>query len=281
MKQRILSAAVGLCVLFVVLRFFDTLILNAAVSVISLLALYEMLAATGHIRYRGLSLACFLTAAWIPFLKTSYFVQLRLFPVLVYLLVVVLFCILLAKHETLNFEDVGFAFFVSLFIPLSITTAIYMRDSFGAVLGMFYVLVALGGAWLCDTCAYFSGVAFGKHKMAPKISPKKTVEGAVGGVIGALLLLLGVAYLLSHGFAMLGSPIEVDYLRLALISPLLSLTSMVGDLSASVIKRQCGIKDFGSIMPGHGGVLDRFDSVLFVMPLVYIIAWHLPLAGLA
>ena len=116
-------------------------------------------------------------------------------------------------------------------------------------------------SWGCDTCAYCVGMLIGKHKMAPVLSPKKSIEGAVGGVVGAALL--GVIYAVATHGAML------EY---AVICGVGALISMVGDLAASAIKRNQGIKDYGKLIPGHGGILDRFDSVIFTAPVIYYLA---------
>ena len=127
--------------------------------------------------------------------------------------------------------------------------------------GKFIVWLIFLCSWGCDTCAYVVGVLTGKHKMAPVLSPKKSVEGAVGGVIGAALL--AVAY-----GAATGGPVQ----KYAVICGIGSLISMVGDLAASAIKRNQGIKDYGTLIPGHGGILDRFDSVIFTAPGIFFLA---------
>ena len=164
-------------------------------------------------------------------------------------------------------------FMISLALPLSLSSAVYFRDTYGMSLGLFYLILSLGGAWFSDTGAYFVGCAVGKHKMAPVISPKKTWEGAVGGVVVCLICML----LVGKAFELLIPGASVNYLSLALLAPFASVISIIGDLSASLVKRQFGIKDFGNIMPGHGGVLDRFDSVLFVMPLIWGVAQSAPI----
>lgn len=127
--------------------------------------------------------------------------------------------------------------------------------------GKFIVWLIFLCSWGCDTCAYCVGMLIGKHKMAPVLSPKKSVEGAVGGVAGAALL--GVAYAAATGGKM------AEY---AVICAAGALISMVGDLAASAIKRNQGIKDYGKLIPGHGGILDRFDSVIFTAPVIYYLA---------
>ena len=127
--------------------------------------------------------------------------------------------------------------------------------------GKFLVWLIFLCSWGCDTCAYCVGMLIGKHKMAPVLSPKKSVEGAVGGVLGAALL--GVAY---------AAATKGPLMEYAVICAVGALISMVGDLAASAIKRNQEIKDYGTLIPGHGGILDRFDSVIFTAPVIYFLA---------
>ena len=127
--------------------------------------------------------------------------------------------------------------------------------------GKFLVWLIFLCSWGCDTCAYCVGMLIGKHKMAPVLSPKKSVEGAVGGVAGAALL--GVIY---------AAATQGPMLEYAVICAIGALISMVGDLAASAIKRNQGIKDYGTLIPGHGGILDRFDSVIFTAPVIYFLS---------
>ena len=133
-----------------------------------------------------------------------------------------------------------------------------------AVVGvLFYVLVFVT-AWLSDTVAFAVGKKFGKNKLLPEISPKKTVEGAVGGLAGSVIFNLILGIVCSVAFKL-----NVNYLSLFFVSIVAGVMSQLGDLAASSIKREYGIKDFSKLLPGHGGMLDRFDSVLFVAPTVY------------
>ena len=124
--------------------------------------------------------------------------------------------------------------------------------------GAYHVWLIFISSWGCDTCAYWVGIMMGKHKMTPELSPKKTKEGAVGGILGAALL--GAIY-----GAVTGGTVW------ALICAVGGMISMIGDLSASAIKRNQGIKDYGDLIPGHGGILDRFDSVIFTAPNIYFL----------
>ena len=125
-------------------------------------------------------------------------------------------------------------------------------------------------AWGCDTCAYVVGMLFGKHKMAPILSPKKSVEGGIGGIVGAALI--GVLYALAiNHWGNAGAEIT----QYAIIGAAGGAISQIGDLAASAIKRYHNIKDYGKLIPGHGGILDRFDSVIFTAPIIYYLATFL------
>ena len=150
------------------------------------------------------------------------------------------------------------AYFGILYVAVMLSFIMLTRGLEG---GKFLVWLIFLCSWGCDTCAYCVGKLIGKHKMAPVLSPKKSVEGGIGGVAGAALL--GALYAwATHG--------EIG--AYAVICTAGALISMVGDLAASAIKRNQGIKDYGSLIPGHGGILDRFDSVIFTAPVIYFMA---------
>lgn len=138
-------------------------------------------------------------------------------------------------------------------------------------MGNYIVWLIFLSSWGCDTCAYCAGMLFGKHKMAPVLSPKKTIEGAVGGVIGSVLLTLlyGIAI---RSFAEVTNELLIGMIITALCG---SVISMLGDLAASAIKRDFEVKDYGKLIPGHGGILDRFDSVFFTAPIVFYLSLYL------
>ena len=274
MKQRVISALIGLVLLAIVLAFYSTVVPNIALSLVACMAVGELLHACGYLKDRVLCGICLAFTALIPLFKVSWIE--RFLPHICLLFILALLILLIKQHDTLRLEEVGVCFFVTLIIPFSLATLLYTRDlARDSAVGALYLLLTLAGAWLTDTGAFFVGSAFGKHKLAPKISPKKTIEGAIGGVVFDLIFLLLIAW----GYSTIAREyfsvqITVDYVALAVLAPITSVAAMLGDLSASVIKRQYGIKDFGSIMPGHGGVMDRFDSVLVVAPVVYIFISH-------
>ena len=163
-----------------------------------------------------------------------------------------------------------------------------ITDAAQSIMGFFYVAFLLGfvllvrespsgvwlvwlvfiSAWGADTCAYFTGKTLGRHKLFPSVSPSKTVEGAVGGVVGASVIAMLYGWAVGRVF---DSAVNTDIYVFGVIAAVSSVMSVFGDLSASAVKRYVGVKDFGSIFPGHGGVLDRFDSVLFAAPSVYVL----------
>ena len=187
-----------------------------------------------------------------------------------------LFCLLLAgllimmliyvmvypKYEPM---DLFSGFFAIIYIPVMLSCIYLLRRTDG---GQFMVWFVFVGSWVCDTFAYFVGSTLGKHKLAPVLSPKKSVEGAVGGVAGSVIVGLIYGCIVMH---LKDGAINGLYLvNYAVLSAVAAVFSQVGDLTASAFKRHYDIKDYGNIIPGHGGILDRFDSVIVIAPLIYI-----------
>ncbi|MEI6579947.1 MAG: phosphatidate cytidylyltransferase [Eubacteriales bacterium] len=186
--------------------------------------------------------------------------------------VILLLSLMLAKYETTKFEDVAIVIFTSISVPFALSTFMLVRDvykiypnAFQPAKGFYLVFLGLACAWITDMFAYFVGRKIGKHKMSPKISPKKSIEGAVGGILITIIFNLIALIIFTRFF---DKPI-MPYWAIVPVTIALSTIGMLGDLSASVIKRNYGAKDFSNFMPGHGGVMDRFDSCLFVFPALY------------
>lgn len=175
----------------------------------------------------------------------------------IFALVLVMF-VYVFTYPKFRAEQIMAAYFGVIYVAVMLSFIYLTRDLSD---GKFLVWLIFLCSWGCDTCAYCVGMLIGKHKMAPVLSPKKSVEGGIGGVVGAALL--GVAYAAATGGPMM------EY---AVICAVGALISMVGDLAASAIKRNQGIKDYGKLIPGHGGILDRFDSVIFTAPVIYFLA---------
>jgi len=187
-----------------------------------------------------------------------------LFGMLIGMFVVFNLILFTIYHETISPKDVLVNIFGFFYIGVLLAN-VYLVQSLEY--GAFFVWFIFISAWACDTLAYFSGMFFGKRKLAPMLSPKKTIEGAIGGTLGAAI----VSGAFGH---MISTHVTMD-VNLAVIGAILGLVGAIfaqfGDLSASAIKRHLGIKDYGNLIPGHGGILDRFDSVIFTAPLVYFV----------
>lgn len=269
MKQRIVSGAVLVlfCAAVILFNHSFPLALNIVVALISAAAVYELTKAMGLEKKWFLCLPAVLTAALVPFCDEKLqFLAYCAFTAL-------LFSAMILYHHETSFKEVAVLYSMVVLIPCALQTLVALRD-LNPEHGIYYVLVAVFSAWVADAGAYFAGTFFGKHKLCPEISPKKTVEGAVGGLV------VNVAVLLLSGLALsqtvYGGQVEVNYLSLFLAGFLGAPVSILGDLSFSLIKRSCHIKDFGQVIPGHGGILDRFDSVIFTSPFVYLLASYLP-----
>ncbi len=186
-------------------------------------------------------------------------VSAALLPVVLVLFLMVLMGVYVFTFPKFRTEEIMAAFFgfVYVVVMLSFLYQVRMTPVEGEVTSVVYWLVFIC-SWGCDTCAYVVGMLFGKHRLAPVLSPKKSIEGAVGGVVGSALL--GYVY----GIFFSGMPVIF-----AILCAAGAVVSQIGDLAASAIKRNHNIKDYGHLIPGHGGILDRFDSVIITAPLIY------------
>lgn len=277
MKQRVITALVGLVIFFLVMTFYSTWLLNISAACIIALALWELFNVTKVWQDKLLSVTCLAFGVAMPFFTAQQVAKWGFYYHAFFAFC--LFCILLYHHQSLDYSKAAVAYTATSVISTTISMLIWVREiSSDNVVGIYYTLLIFGMAWLTDTGAYLFGITMGKHKMAPQISPKKTVEGAVGGVLFCLstVFLLTMAY---HWICIRfwNITLEINYLYLLILTLLASGVSMLGDLSASLVKRQCHVKDYGSIMPGHGGIMDRFDSVYFVIPLAYLFIKLFPL----
>ena len=248
----------------------NTFVFPVFVALLSVIAVWEIEKAVG-LTNKLILAASLVLSAMVPFL-THFNIKVPFAPLgCVYIVLVLIF--MLVKFETTKFEQAVIAIFASLCVPFSFSLMIVFRDidvHFGGytkVEGVFFLILSFFAAWMTDTFAYFVGSKFGKRKLCPKISPKKSVEGAIGGVVGAILLNTLLLFVFKRFF--FEDESSISYITIVFLSVVLSVVSMCGDLAASTIKRNFGIKDFGKLLPGHGGIMDRFDSALFVMPVLY------------
>ena len=258
MKTRIIT---GLCLvpLLVLVLLSNVYIISAAIWIVSVMGLYEFFKATGLKDHKGLCIVGYVVAVLIC-LRT--YISVQFYMALFYIGLIAVFCIMLKCHKTVSVLDAGLLIFGLIYIPFLLSTLIDIK---GLQYGAYLLWIVFIGAFATDTFAYFSGVFLGKHKLCPEISPKKTIEGSVGGTLGCIVLLLLYGLLLEKAFE-----IDINYLKFGVLGFLISPVSQIGDLTASIIKRKYGVKDYGNLFPGHGGILDRLDSVIAVAPLVYI-----------
>lgn len=268
MMTRILVAVIGLPVLLAVLFLLPPIATVLMLCAMSALAVYELLYRTKLVQNIYLiAVSAFMSVAVCVW---SYFGCPWMFALMgIWVYFMAVFAAVLKSHGKLPFAEVCISAFSCIVIPLlwSSLARILVMD-----FGRYYILVPLVLAFSADSGAYFVGVFFGKHKMAPIISPKKTWEGFAGGVACAMLIMFAYTLVLEHAFS-----VEVNYVAAVVYGALGSVTSVVGDLIFSVVKRQTGIKDYGNLLPGHGGVLDRFDSMCLVAPMVESLLLVFPL----
>ena len=279
MKTRVITAIVGIIVLIGVMFTFNTLIFNLVIAAITLIAVHEIYSALGFEKKDWLMYVV-LVPYTLLVMTSNYQVMRRLVMPMSFLLVTFYAIYLVVRNGTISYQKASgllmfsgigiFCFYSFIRLKELLPVEQYGYDA------VFFILLILCFAWGGDTCAYFAGRAFGKHKLCPVVSPKKTVEGAIGGVLGTMVF--GVAATLIYSIAadrmeaFTRSNIGVSmYVVIALLACVAAVLGIYGDLFASVVKRQCGIKDYGTIFPGHGGILDRFDSVMFIAPFVTMV----------
>lgn len=263
MFKRILTGVIAFCFVLVPILFFaDTVVLPIAVAVFSLIATYELLHCVGLHKNLWVSIPLYLVSAALPFgVRMMTFITVLILPLALCVILLYLLAAAVFSHGKADIQDVSTAFMLWLYSLLGFFGLIMVHDHIRG--GEYLYLLAFLGAWVTDVFAYFTGMLLGRHKLIPDVSPKKTVEGAIGGVAFCTLSFVGFGLLYNHFWAADGEK-TIPLVAMAIVGFLVSIVSQVGDLSLSLLKRKYGIKDFGKIFPGHGGVMDRFDSVLAV-----------------
>ncbi len=278
MKQRIITAVLLLPLAVVVLIFSHTVVLPIVAAIFAAVGVFEMLGCIGVRKYPSVTVPSVLVSAAVVFSarygvlaaeRSSY--VLALFATLAFVYIFYLMCVAVVSKGTKTIGDMALAAVMTLYITVGFTSLIVLRDvrSGENDIGAWLFTLVLVGAWIPDSAAYFVGRAFGKHKLIPDVSPKKTVEGAIGGVIFG-----GIAFVVTGFIASRAVGFEPHYLQLALAGLVVAVVSIFGDLIASLVKRQYGIKDYGKIFPGHGGVMDRFDSIIAIAPVLMLACSH-------
>lgn len=268
LSVRIISSVVAGAIALVLL-FLPVWVFNIAVGIACLMILFELF--TTFKQERKWQLVILDYAGAIALILVGQFKEIAKQEFLVFIMVAYLMALLICSvtfHHSIKFEDVTSSFFTLVYAVFFLQHLSFVRSM---PLGDVLVFLPLLGAFGPDTFAFFSGKLFGKHKLIPEISPNKTVEGSVGAVVGTAIIFAGYGLVVRFACGL-----SVNYLWLMLLAVLCSIVAQFGDLAASEIKRVCGVKDFGNLIPGHGGLVDRVDSLLFVSPVVYYFVLFLP-----
>lgn len=270
MKKRIITSIVAVAVLLPVLIFADYPVLPIAVAICSVIAVYEMLKCLGLSKSVVLGIPFYLLAALMP-------VAIRCMPAnllastalgAIVLLPIYLFSVAVFSHGKYSVQALGTALFSLAYILIGLNAIIYVHDYEPG--GEYIYLIAFLGAWITDIFAYFCGMLFGrggKHKLIPDVSPKKTVEGSIGGIVFCILSMILFGIIVER----IEPALNANLIVFAVAGLAVSIVAQIGDLSMSVVKRAYGIKDYGKLFPGHGGVLDRFDSVIAVASVLLVL----------
>ena len=262
-KQRLLSGIV-LVILALIFIIQGGYLLLTVLGVISLIGMYELYRVF-HVE-KTAGIAGYIAA--ILYYLNLVFGFLPDIMALIMGLLIVCMCFFVFGYPRFQANQIMAVFFGVFYVAVMLS-CIYLTRSLEG--GKYLVWMIFLCSWGCDTCAYCVGMLFGKHKMSPRLSPKKSVEGAVGGVVGAALLTILYGFLFKKQLQA-----DIPYiLMMAGICAAGALLSMVGDLAASAVKRNYEIKDYGKLIPGHGGILDRFDSVIFTAPVIYFLSLYL------
>ena len=263
MKTRIIT---GFCMVIVAIPLIiwsDTVALSIAIALLSLVGVFEYLRCVGAEKTLGFSIPSCLFALAAPFLLRYLPGKWTLLFGAAYVYVFFMLAYAMLTMGTTDFDKVAKATVGTLYISSGFACLLAARD---LAHGLFLLIMIIVTAFGTDIFAYFTGYFFGRHKLIPTVSPKKTVEGAVGGTLIAAAAFVGCGMVYAH----LYGTVRPHIFAMFICGAILSVISQIGDLIASYFKRNSGIKDYGNLFPGHGGVLDRFDSVIAVAPVMYI-----------
>ena len=273
MKTRVITGICMAAVLLPVAYFSGTWAYPIVLALLAAVGCFEMLRCIGIHKNLWITLPAVLAGAAMPLLaKALPDACFTLLGIVTAGVMFWIFSVSLFSHGKLPIDTAGMAFLGLFYVIWGFCAMALLRQ---IPMGQYLFVLPFVGAWVSDTFAYFTGRLLGRHKLIPDVSPKKTVEGAVGGVVFAML-----------GFALFGFIVgklgggTPDYFALVILGLPVSLVSIVGDLVMSLVKRRYNIKDYGKLFPGHGGVLDRFDSVLATAIILYLLCANTSFFGL-
>lgn len=268
LKTRLLSAIVLIAILLAVVFFATDWVFSVVVCALTFMIMSELTKVMRLETKPGIVITNYVFAAFYMALG---FINLEVGNTLIYL-ITVLFVMTLAAFAVLDnsrikLSDVTSSIFLVIYSVVFLMHLSFIRKLDNGVALLFMPLI---GAYITDTGAYFTGLSIGRHKLIPSVSPNKTVEGAVGGIVASV-----IGFVI-YGVVMSNMGFEVNYALIIVLAVLCAIFAQLGDLTASVIKRNYSVKDFGHLIPGHGGMVDRVDSLMFVAPIVYYFITFLP-----
>ena len=270
MKNRVIIAAIFVPLLFIVIFFLPPYVFAAVIAIICAVSAYELQHAIGGKRNDRVSIYSVFSAVLIPvgaYFELTEIVFTAVFLVLMSLMFVEAI-IAFGSIRKISLAQLLTTLFGGALIPLMLSSLVSMKNMQE---GRLFVLLPVISAFITDGGAYFTGVLIGKHKAFPKISPKKTVEGFIGGLV------IGTVSMVAYGVILVFTTFHiVVFWALILYGIIGAVLTMLGDLAFSLIKREFDIKDYGKILPGHGGMLDRFDSMVFAAPAMYLLTILIP-----
>lgn len=266
MKQRIITGAILVVVMIGVFALSGTFVYPALITALCAIGVWEMLGCIGMQRVYALSIPSIITALITPLLSYRYSFG-AWAPIIIFALFYMLFVSVFTQNK-ITTPKVSTCFATVFYVVICFSSLLRLRfvDAGSVEIGKYVYLLVFIGAWITDTFAYFTGVFFGRHKLIPSISPKKTIEGSIGGSAFCV-----IAFLIYGAIIGKVSSLMPNFLGLALVGLIMSVLSQIGDLIASAIKRNYKIKDYGNLFPGHGGVLDRFDSIMILSPFLLLL----------
>ena len=275
MKTRVLTGTLILAVILPILIFSEYVIYPIALGFFCLAALFEVFGVIGVKKQPAIVIPAYVLAFCLPFfvyfapdanrVAYLYFLFGALLIFMMYL-----FCVMVLKKGALSYSKIAEVFMLVAYVTTSFTALSLIRYINNGKFILFLVFIA---SWVTDTFAYLTGTLIGKHKLIPEVSPKKTVEGAIGGTLSAVLFFPLFGFVVG---AVSGGDVKANYLVLVIYAVILAVVAQIGDLLASLIKREYKIKDYGSLLPGHGGIMDRFDSVMSVSVLTMLLCMIYP-----
>ena len=275
MKTRVITGTLILAVILPILFFSKYIIYPIVLGLFCVAALYEVFGVIGVKKQLAIVIPAYVLALCLPFfvffapeLNRLAYLKFLFGALLIFLMY--LFCIMVFKKGALSYSKVAEIFTLTTYVTTSFTALCLIRYIDNGKYILFLVFIA---SWFTDTFAYLTGTLIGRHKLIPEVSPKKTVEGAIGGTLSAVIFFPLFGFLVS---AISGAEVRANYLVLVIYAVVLAVVAQIGDLAASLIKREYKIKDYGSILPGHGGIMDRFDSVMSVSVIMVLLCMIYP-----